>query len=69
MAKGVKFMATWNIVTLATVAKGNKFLVRTLRLAMPNKKFQMIILAKIVNHNFAIIISTNKWETFLLSSI
>ena len=30
MAKGVKFMATWNIVTLATVAKGNKSLVRTL---------------------------------------
>ena len=30
VAKGVKFMATWNKVTLATMAKGNKFLVRTL---------------------------------------
>ena len=31
VAKGGKLMATWNIVTLATVAKGNKFLVRTLQ--------------------------------------
>ena len=27
-------MATWNIVTLATVAKGNKFLVRTLDIVL-----------------------------------
>ena len=30
VAKGVKLMATWNVVTSATVANGNKFFVRTL---------------------------------------
>ena len=30
VAKGIKFMATWNIVTLATVDKIIKFLVTTL---------------------------------------